>query len=102
MGGRIYKDHIYFGPGSSRSCEAWQIMSPVRGQAHGISVINRWVQQQFRSKMLDFAHTSKKQIPRPMGPEGIIYGDKVLNVVNNKRDKVYPTQDALHYVATAK
>jgi hypothetical protein len=99
IGGHIYKDHVYFNPGSAGACEAWQIMSPVRGHGHGIIDINRWIQKQFRSGMFDFAHTSKKQIPRPMGPEGIIYGDKVINVVNNKRDKVYPKQDALGYVA---
>ncbi|MGP8281613.1 MAG: AAA family ATPase, partial [Desulfomonilaceae bacterium] len=99
IGGSIYNGHVYFNPGRSKASEAWQILSPVRGRAHGISVINRWIQQQFRSGMLDFAHTSKKQIPRPMGPEGIIYGDKVISVVNNKRDKVYPKQDALRFVA---
>lgn len=33
-----------------------------------------------------------------MGPEGIVYGDKVINLVNHARHRAYP-KDALKYIA---
>ena len=34
-----------------------------------------------------------------MGREEILYGDKVINIRNHRRRKVYPKQNALEYVA---
>jgi len=34
-----------------------------------------------------------------MGPEGIVYGDKVINVRNLRRKDVYPRENAINYVA---
>jgi hypothetical protein len=38
-------------------------------------------------------------IPKPMGIEQIVYGDKVINIRNHPRKKVYPTDDASMYIA---
>src|SRR5205085_2924550 len=40
-----------------------------------------------------------RRIPRPMGPEEIIYGDKVINIRNDLRKDVWPEAGALRYVA---
>ena len=48
----------------------------------------------------------QRKHPKPMGPEEIVYGDKVINLVNtdpslpwNKHRKVYPGKDAAAYIA---
>jgi len=86
-----YKDRC----GASRKAEAWQILSPVRQQQAGVAAINRALQQQFRKSFLKMAALSgwTKKIPSPAGPEGIIYGDKVINVVNRSRRETYPEKE---------
>lgn len=86
-----YKDR----PGSSKKAEAWQILSPIKQYQAGVTAINRALQQQFRKSFLKMASQTgwTKKIPSPAGPEGIIYGDKVINVVNNGRRDTYPEKD---------
>lgn len=88
-------------PGAAEKAEAWQILSPVRQSQVGVLALNRGIQQQFRKRFLDLASRSgyqKKIITSPAGPEGIIYGDKVINITNSNRRKVYPGKDD-RYVA---
>lgn len=99
FGANIFKERPYYNRGKSDTVEKWQILSPVRGQPHGTVDLNNWIQRCFRRKMLEFAHTSRKQIPGPLGSEGITYGDKVINIINHRRKKVFPKQDAPCYVA---
>ena len=49
--------------------------------------------------MLDFARGNAAKVPKPMGAEEIIYGDKVINVVNHIHSSVFPEQGALRYIA---
>lgn len=77
----------------------WQILSPVRGQIFGVREINKMVQRTFRQETIRWAQERYRKIPQPMGPEGIVYGDKVINVRNNRRKEVYPGDNALKYVA---
>lgn len=88
-------------PGAAESAERWQILSPVRQSQAGVLALNRIIQLQFRKRFLDLAMRSgfqKKVITNPAGPEGIIYGDKVINIANSSRRKVYPDKNE-HYVA---
>jgi len=92
-----YKDRA----GAAEKAELWQILSPVRQSQAGVLALNRAIQQQFRKRFLDMAVLAgfqKKIITSPAGPEGIIYGDKVINIANSGRRKVYPDKDD-HYVA---
>src|SRR5690606_13756834 len=42
----------------------------------------------------------RRLIPKPMGAQEIVYGDKVINVRNSRRTKYFPPVDeALEYVA---
>ncbi len=87
-------------PGASKKAEQWQILTPVRQNLTGVLALNRSIQQRFRKRFLDFAVRTgyQRKIPSPAGPEGIIYGDKVINVTNSNRRSVYPDKDD-RYVA---
>lgn len=76
-------------------------MSPQRGFGSGIKKINRIVQKTFRARTIARAHEYKfKSIPKPIGEDGIVYGDKVINTVNQHWDRVIPKEvAAMKYVA---
>lgn len=102
LGGVENNGYIYFNYGrTARKAEAWQVLSPVRGDAHGVTALNRLLQERFRRTTKDWASSSgwNVKIPRPMGNESIIYGDKVINTINRSRQWVYPKDGALKYVA---
>ncbi|MYM96496.1 AAA family ATPase [Rugamonas sp. FT81W] len=86
-----YKDR----PGASKKAEAWQILSPIKQLQAGVTAINRALQQQFRKNFLTMASQTgwNRKITSPAGPEGIIYGDKVINVVNSSKRETYPEKD---------
>lgn len=116
LGGTIWnQEQVYFNRGNtSESAENWQILSPVRGDLHGVRALNREIQRRFKASVRSYVTSpnlprNKRKFPVPIGPEEIIYGDKVINVVNHARDNtfntpggkymVYPTEGALNYVA---
>jgi hypothetical protein len=86
--------------GAGQRAEAWQVLSPVRARAWGTTEINRALQRQFRADARAFAVTIpdwKRKVPKPFGPEEIVYGDKVINTQNGERSS-WPT-GGLGYVA---
>ncbi len=108
LGGVAWNDMRFFNPrkgdqnGAAETAEGWQILSPVRSAAHGVPDLNRLIHKKFRQTMIDAARKKGKQrkYPKPMGSEEIVYGDKVINLVNtnpdlywNKHRKVYPEKD---------
>ena len=108
LGGVVWNDMRFFNPckgaraGAAQTAEGWQILSPVRSAAHGVPDLNRLVHKRFRQAMIDDARKigRKRKIPKPMGPEEIVYGDKVINLVNtdpalpwNRHRKIYPPKD---------
>lgn len=98
--GAIGDEYRYFNVGSAKSAEHWQILSPVRKLTHGVSAINRLIHEKYRTEMVEFARRPRdRKVPKPMGQELIVYGDKVINVVNHGRKKVYPERDAALYIA---
>lgn len=86
-------------PGASVKAERWQILSPVRGADHGVANLNRVVQQTFRTTWLSRATSRSRyrKIHPPVGPQGIIYGDKVINLKNSSAREVFPERPS--YVA---
>jgi ATP-dependent exoDNAse (exonuclease V) alpha subunit len=76
--------------------EAWQVLSPVREKGYGVRAINRYIHKTFREKAIAFSVKSYK-IPSPVGLYEIVYGDKVINLYNKKRE-VWP-EGSLEYVA---
>ncbi len=88
--------------GAVQKVEAWQILSPLRGMPFGVSDINRQIHERFRSRTIEFATRQfNRSIPKPLGTERIVYGDKVINLSNHRRDgrRVYPAEGALGYLA---
>jgi hypothetical protein len=83
------------------AAELWQILSPLRGMPFGVGDINRQLHERFRAGFLALASQPWRSIPKPFGTERVVYGDKVINLSNHRRDgkKVYPQEGALGYLA---
>ena len=107
LGGELWNDLRFFNPrrgetaGAGEAAESWQILSPVRSSMHGVPDINRLVHKQFRQEMIEASRKERnRKYPKPMGAEEIVYGDKVINLVNtdpglpwNRHRRVYPPKD---------
>ncbi len=78
--------------------ESWQILSPVREKVFGVRAINRKIHKLFREDKIKYARDKFGKIPAPIGLEEIVYGDKVINLINSKRKDVYPN-NGLNYIA---
>jgi ATP-dependent exoDNAse (exonuclease V) alpha subunit len=108
LGGTPWNEIRFFNPrrgeqkGAAEIAEGWQILSPVRSGAHGVPELNRFVHNQFRHEIVDASRQKgwKRKYPKPMGSERIVYGDKVINLVNtnptlpwNRHRTVYPKKN---------
>ncbi len=102
-GGNVVGGHVYFNVGSAALTEAWQVLSPVRAEGGGVNELNRMLQRTYRADTLALAHNRDhwaRKVPRPAGPQEIVYGDKVINVRNRNRRHYYPERDGvLEHVA---
>ncbi len=101
LGGVISGDYVYFNTsrpnseGSGAKCENWQILSPIHATGAGVTELNRSIHKHFRADLIESAQAFAKygrKVPKPMGPEGIVYGDKVMNNRNHRHKDVYPEQ----------
>lgn len=81
-----------------RDVENWQILSPVRADAHGTEELNRAIQSSYRGGLIHQAQNSRK-MPNPFGEHQIVSYDKVIQIVN-RRHRAWP-QDSqnLDYIA---
>lgn len=84
--------------GAGRHAEDWQVLAPTRARAFGSTEINRSIKRAFRTADLEGAIGTRRIVPKPIGPEQIVLGDKVMQTVNSKR-KAYPDGSGLGYVA---
>jgi len=107
LGAVGHGDYDYFNAtrngkaGSVNAIEQWQILSPLRGMPFGVGDVNRLIHERFRAGYMALATRFPRSIPKPFGAERIVYGDKVINLNNHKRDgrRVYPQEGALGYLA---
>jgi ATP-dependent exoDNAse (exonuclease V) alpha subunit len=82
----------------------WQILSPVRGRVYGTTSINRLIHKTFRKDKVEYAKGVNSKypplIPKPLGGEEIVYGDKVINNQNHSvyHKRVHP-DGGLNYLA---
>lgn len=92
-------DWAYFNPGAAGSTdagsagrvEAWQILAPNRSLGHGVEALNRFVQQTMRAASLRRARDPRgRRVPAPKGPQQVHYGDKIINVINERHAKRWP------------
>jgi hypothetical protein len=65
-----------------KQCESWQLLSPTRIHPSGTDELNRIIQERFRSSMLNQARDPRSRWPAPMGDQGIVFHDKVMQCVN--------------------
>lgn len=100
LGGKDWNGMRFFNFGSAKQSESWQILSPVRTGVHGVPDINRLIHKKFRQELINASRKLRRKYPKPMGPEEIVYGDKVINLVNtdpslpwNRHRRVYPEKD---------
>lgn len=100
LGGTKGDYGIFFNTGCAKFAEKWQILAPVRNMPQGVMNINRLIHLKYRERLLQVSkhYGTRKRIPKALGPENIIYGDKVINVVNNSRD-AWPNKGGRNYVA---
>lgn len=99
--GGVKGDYVtFFDPGCAECAEKWQILAPVRNMPHGVMNINRLLHLKYREYFLKVSkyYGSRKRIPKALGPENIVYGDKVINVINDSR-KAWPKDVGRNYVA---
>jgi hypothetical protein len=109
LGGSPYKDipWAFFwakggdNPGAASMAEAWQVLSPIRAGLVGVDALNRMIQEQFRRKVRELAQVEGwgRKVPRPIGRQSLLYGDKVINVINKRRKDVWPKPDGEAYIA---
>jgi hypothetical protein len=99
-GGVINGPYLNWEIGSGKGAEEWQILSPTRSRAFGTVELNRHIKRTYRADDTAWAQRNlRSNIPKPIGPELIVRGDKVMQTTN-KRSTAWPRdQDALNYVA---
>lgn len=99
LGGVINNGWMNFGS-NPKKIESWQILSAYKNNAEiGTSTINRYIHEKYRSqKMLDLGSCKVRGTRHVLGTEGIVYGDKVINIRNQKK-KGYPAAEENSYIA---
>jgi len=82
-------------PGAASKAEEWQILSPIRAGSSGVEALNRLIQATFRTRARQMATAEGwgRKVPRPIGRQSLLYGDKVINVINQRRRDVYPKNE---------
>lgn len=86
--------------GAGDHCEDWQVLSPTRSRVFGTVELNRLIKQKYRAGDLSWAQNRYgHRPPKPLGPEQIVLGDKVMQTRNNGRAKAFPDGSGLNYLA---
>ena len=101
-GGQLSSQNlVFFDRRSASNVEAWQVLSPIRGEGCGVNELNRMLQRAYRSSTLERARLPKFQrsISKPVGTQEIVYGDKVINVRNRERKNYSDDGKSFGYVA---
>ena len=88
-------------PGAAAKVAAWQVLSPLRATLAGVDALNRMIQTRFRRQVRELANAEgwARKVPRPVGPQTILYGDKIINIINQRRRDVWPKPDGEAYIA---
>ena len=86
LGGKINSGWMNFGSYPSK-LDSWQILSAYRNDANvGSAIINRYIHEKYRSAdYVKMEHSQKLPTHHLLGAEGIVYGDKVINVRNQEK-----------------
>lgn len=100
FGANIGSDETFFNKESADFINIWQILCPIRNMPHGVANMNRMFHNKYRSHQIELAKLTgfKHRIPAPFGSDGIVYGDKVINLKNDNR-VAFPSANQQNYVA---
>lgn len=86
--------------GAGERSEEWQILSPTRSRLFGTVELNRHIKGAYRTDALRRARLRYGyRLPKPLGPEQIVLGDKVMQTSNEGRTAYPKDAGALDYVA---
>lgn len=81
------------------AAEKWQILSPTRRDSLGTDELNRLIQAQFKGGLLSNCRNPwQKKYSKPFGDSEIIWSDKVIQILNEKRQG-WPRDNSLDYIA---
>ena len=85
IGGTINAGWMNFGS-EPKKIEEWQILSAYRNDAAiGTATINRYIHEKYRSQeMMTLKDCKVRGTRNLLGTDGIVFGDKVINVRNQK------------------
>ena len=99
IGGNINNGWMNFGRYPEK-VDAWQVLSAYRNdEVMGSSSINRIIHEKYRSnERMQLQDCQIRGTKHVLGQDGIVFGDKVINVKNQKKDG-YPEADENKYVA---
>lgn len=89
LGGKVCDKGGWINFGSDPSyIDKWQILSSYRNNTTiGTATINRYIHEKYRfKKMKKFNDCQIRGTPKVLGTDGIVYGDKVINVRNQKKE----------------
>lgn len=101
-GGQLNRHNlVFFDRKLASNAEAWQVLSPIRGEGWGVNELNRMLQRAYRASTLERARRPKfrRSISKPVGTQEIIYGDKVMNIKNKERKNYSNNGNSKGYVA---
>lgn len=107
IGGKPDDSDTWMNFNDASAIENWQIISPYRNDAvSGAITINRYIHGIYRSGEAS-GKFRKKNTKKPLGNDAILYGEKVINVVNQDRGyfktpwylKGYPLENCENYIA---
>jgi len=100
LGGVINGGWMNFGTLPSK-LDSWQILSAYKNDATvGTFSINRYIHEKYCSKEYVVLPNCKKRSTKHMlGTEGIVFGDKVINTRNNKKEGYPNDEKCLNFVA---
>lgn len=88
---------------SAAKIENWQILSPTRTAGYGTKILNQQIQKTFRGRTKEkaifpgsyYSNRYQKELfnarkmPKPVGEDGIVFGDKVINTKNTRWDRAW-------------
>lgn len=82
-----------------KRAERWQILSPLRIHPFGTDELNRQVQMSYKGRLIQSSQKRWSKSPRPFADQQIVFTDKVIQVVNQRR-RAWPREpEPLDYVA---
>ena len=89
IGGKYFNERGYFdGYGCASFADNWQILTPTKRNEIGTLWINSKIHEKYKKEGLKFVKDAyeqykfKSKFPLPVGPEQIIYGEKVIQNKN--------------------